>query len=420
MEDGNSCLDLRVRGFLAHIEMKKFIILFSFIVLVVGCNPYKRGVTTYFEDNHSELNILNDNDFSSFNLLLDDISDKRIYFTGESHGIGFNQTITLKFLQFFNINAGVNYYLAELGYAGAYLINEYLETGDEQLLLDVINLSEGTYAWTKENIAFYKDIRSYNNTLSEPDRITIIGIDIEHQHIAGILLLYRLLPLNDPPSEISALISELIDIYEDELYSYANVEDFSNRLFQDIENNTTAYEGYLGSDYFDFYLSARNLTYKFDVYADYNAVIRENYIYENFKSVFSHLPDAKFYGQWGASHIHLKKHSGVDWIAKLINESTDLSLQNAVLTIKPFYLNCTAMTRQPYSTAPLSDSPMITGLLSPVSDSNITLYRLNGDGSPFFDGLTLVEYPSEEGVTVDYFQYSMLISNSPPTSPLSD
>lgn len=106
---------------------------------------------------------------------------------------------------------------------------------------------------------------------------------MEHQHTAGIWLLYRLLPVADPPNEISSIVDELKDIYENELYTYDNIEDFSYRLYQDIDANKTHYE--------------------------------------NFRSVFQELPDAKFYGQWGASHIHLKKHSSIDWIAKLIKNS---------------------------------------------------------------------------------------------------
>lgn len=376
----------------------------------------------YLAANESSLDLTVVDDFSDFAMLDPFIDGNEVFFSAELHGMKQNYDLKLKFLKYF-VSKGVRSCLVELGYGFVQYLGEYLETGDEQLLDDIYAELEGAYAWCVEEVEFWKEVYAFNRTLPEDGKIALIGIDIEQVFTVGGWRLHDLLPEADPPESIAPTIDELHRINDNDLYDYYTLRTFSSSLHADIEANADAYETYLGDDYFDFRIVARNLVnrYECDEISDEAewANERDRRIYENFKDIYQHRPQEKYFGQWGRVHTYQRAYWDVAWVASLM-DGGELPVAGKILSIATFYDNCNTMTTFPYDMTFFSDDSSISMLLDLATDSTVTLFKLVGGDSPFETGQYLLDEYHSGGVTTDYFQFCVFIQFADPTTPLGE
>jgi hypothetical protein len=150
--------------------------------------------------------------------------------------------------------------------------------------------------------------------------------------------------------------------------------------------------------------------------------IRDKRMYENFKQVYESLPKGKYYGQWGLNHIFQKEQMGVKWIAASMNEKGS-SLENKVLSIAYAYENCKFMSGTSDRNYSVDYRNTYNSLVfNNFTTKDYTIFKLNGKDSPFSkDSIWLTtDIMPTSGVTVDFYQYIILIKNSQATEPLND
>ena len=90
-----------------------------------------------------------------------------------------------------------------------YPLGQYLDSGDELLLQSVYNNYNGTFEYTKENFAFWQQLRSYTQGLTGKKKVVVVGCDIEHQPATALLYIRQLLGTNTPPVALADVVNAL-------------------------------------------------------------------------------------------------------------------------------------------------------------------------------------------------------------------
>lgn len=380
----------------------------------------------YLISNYSAINPEKEDDFSDLSILSDDLKDREIFFTGEYHGINANELLNMKFLKYFKEKVDFKYYLCELSYSDAYFLNKFLESGDVKILEDIYKPLKGTFAWNKDSYNHWKKLYEFNKTLPEARRITVVGIDIEHQPQNALLYMTSVLPKKEVPNKIKDNIEELKTLFLNiSNQSGDKLTKLSEKLRKDMEAQSEVYKEYLGQDYFGFKLVNENILYTKEVYSakevDFNKV-RDKRIYENFEKVYDNLPKGKYYGQWGVNHIFQRQQGDIKWVGVAMNEKGS-RLENKILSIVYMYEDCKQMSKTGNNKYNIQDFNSNNSLIfSSFTEKNYTLFKLNGENSPFRKELIWLTPDDNpiDGVTTDYYQYVVVIKDSQATEPLND
>lgn len=371
-------------------------------------------IISYLKENNSSI-VTSVDDYSSFKLLDKDVKDNEVFLTGEVHAAAFNDELNFAFIKYF-INAGIKYYLAEMGYSSSQLINMYLKTGDETYLKQVYSEFAGTQFYTIDSYDFWKKVYVYNKNLPEEKKIRVVGIDIEHEQNTAWRYLNSILPQAEAPKEIKSFI----DILRNKVCKGSEKEDklLLTDILDSIKDNESIYKKYLKDEYFDFYMVCKNLLNSIEVYQGKGYDYREDAIYNNFVEIYNYLPKGKYYGQFGSEHVFQHSYEN-EWIkggslaAKLAGDGSPV--KNNIITILYTYSNCmhrNVDNTEGYILNPYND----VLLLDSAAIDNFTLFKLNGDNSPFNEHPYIINAPFG-GVTTDYIQYVVLIRNSPSSKP---
>ncbi|MDV3429626.1 MAG: hypothetical protein LIR50_21960, partial [Bacillota bacterium] len=297
------------------------------------------------------------------------------------------------------------------------LLNEYLKSGDESKLDFAVS---GRIDF-KDLIDFYNRLKEYNDTLPESKRITVIGISLEDHSWSTFAYINSLIPESEPISEIKPFIKA----YKENFKTFNNKQNQENyddiikafqNLHKNMEANPAAYEKYLGNRYFSFQFTADNFANTYKIYnagvADYDAV--ESSFYNNFKRIYTNLPKGKYFGQFKMEHVYQNTcvYMGDTKRFAMYLNGSDSPVGGRVLSIAYAYQNCMALTDQRDNReADVETEFTDLNLLQNISKSDITLFKLNGDKSPFSTKSYFVTSISNMPDT-DYFKYIILIKNS--------
>lgn len=410
---------------------KRMILLICLLLMVCitnGCNNRVKSsnasynkVNSFLEKNHASIYVNNGNISNNFKILDSDINKNDIILTGEEHAIKGNYELKLSLLKYLNQKYNIRYLLDEIGYSSSCFINQYLESGDETKLKLVFNNLDGTAYYNKDNYNFWIKLRKYNISVPESKRIKVIGIDVEHQMNTACEYLNYLLSASTPPQKIQSSI----DRYKNasKIYNLAEFTKAINNLQNDIKVNSNTYSEYLGNNYFDFNMIVDNIVNSINACASNRAnfdEIRESSIYSNFKRIYLHLPVEKYFGQFGMEHVYQRTCSSYmknkTRFAMYLN-CNDSPVRGKVLSIAYGYENCFFMNCQNNYFESKCDSIIKDiGTIDKYSKTYITIFKLDGDNSPFNRTALFVEVPNG-GCTTDYFQYIILIKNAKGTRP---
>ena len=425
------------RRYIHLVETIVIVTLFA-AVLFKGVGQELFGKESFYNDftgyNHMQINLSDNGHFKSFRLLDPYLKDNAVFLTGESHGVAINTRLSVEFLKYFNRRANVRYYLCEIGYSNGILLNDFLETGDEAILKKLYEPLKGTFGWNRQEYEKWKEIYEYNCKLPAGKKITIVGIDIEHQFENAIWGLYSLLPGKEPPSAIKPLIEKLKYIYKAVSENRKDVElddilQFSNELKDSFKRYQDVYEAYLADSLFDFQIINDNMLKANEAYAAGDSSIKDEFnrirdtsMYENFVKVYSHLPKGKYYGQFGNSHIYQRPMGTTNWLAYLLDKA-ESPVAEKVLSITYIYDNCTFLNKSEsgrYAVDNLTTYSYGDGLLQPYLQSDLVMFGLTGKNSPFEKSMKWysIEKKPEAGVLTDYYQFILYIRGSQATEPL--
>lgn len=392
-------------------------------------------IKNFIEKNYSSLDVNDDRNFSSFSLLNNDLNNNEVFLLGSLIGTKADEDAGLKFLKYFKENAGVRYYIRDIPYSFAGLLNEYLARGDDKILDDIFKSVKGSIMWNKADFDKWKKIYEYNKSLPKNERILVIGIDAEYGSGTVFKFMHSLIPNTTAPSKIQPIMKELNDLYVTSTNNDNAIKSFSTDLKNSIDENRDIYKGYFGDRLFDFEFANNNILAGFEITNTYSKGANEfnkmkNKIwYNNFKELYSHIQNTgKFFGelQSNPAGVFQKTHKDIDYLGTLMN-TQDSPVKGKVLSIMPLYKNSDFMIQSEngkYSKRTFSNYASLDNPLDPFIDADITLFRLKGDNSPFHKDLIWPDNYFNPGtrqgkeVTTDYFQYIVVVKNSKAAEPL--
>lgn len=346
-----------------------------------------------------------------------DVEGKRLFLLGETHGVAANYAIDLVLLRYFHRVAGVRAYLMEFSHAHAQFINQYLDTGDESLLDFTLEQLFGFTDGSMERRNFFTSLRAWNQSLPQQDRVTVVGFDVERMPGISIAYLKQQLgnwQLQPRLLEISLQMSTL-----PERPTLAQAKAVIELLANDVAAHRQEYQSMLGDHWFNFELTLDNLTDRIRVTADparYNE-LRDAAQLSNFLRLAEHTPFTLAYGRCGSAHVLQHSTDGIEHFSALLQQD-DSPWRGQVLGIWPLYAagEHVSFADGQYGTTPCADDAAATKPFVSAADSEVTLFKLTGEGSPFARQLLL---PSEatQGVTTDYFQYVVLVKHAIAATP---
>lgn len=351
--------------------------------------------------------------------VLDGVIDRyRVILTGETHGMAINFRLRRAFLSYLKQAVHIKYLLLELGPSQAGTLNRYLETGDTGLLDEMYSYLKGTYEWTKESYAFWQSVYAFNSALPPSERLTCVGIDIEHQAGYALAYLKTLLPSDAPPERIGPQIDLVRAFSRDATYFKVAAE-----LSSGIEADEEDYQRYLGEDFFEFKLIVESMLAARDAYRARQSdagdtafrQLRDRAMYTNFVQLYGRLPPGVYWGHFGHGHVFHKSSDDTEWLGAHL-ECDGSPVAGRVLSILFAYEDCTAMTRsgRTYGTSPAGN--VRPGLFGFYEGSDPILFKLIGVGSPAYSYQVVMQ--GEPGGSAEYFDYLLLIRNATPTLPL--
>lgn len=339
---------------------------------------------------------INDLEFRGLSLMDSDLYENEIFVAGENHGSVKSMEMNMYLLKYFVEKGNIKYILYEGGYCTGELLNNYLETGDENILTFIQDAFSGTSVYTMEHYNLLKHIYNYNLTLSEDKKLKFVGVDIEHQPNVAIRYIRSLIPDKEINDEE---VREFIDILKS-----IPKQNYNNILVDAIEimnKNQEAIRAYFGEKFFNISLAIRNLS------ISNSQQVREKYIISNFIEQYEYLPKGKWFGQFGGFHTQQEGAYDVDgykpFASYLDNEYENT--KGKVISIQYDYLN--GKVYNPGGGDPYPASNIISPNFY-QDDEKTKLVKLNYEGSMFNKkDIWLNDVPQ-----TDYFQYIIMFNNS--------
>lgn len=417
--------------------------LISFIIIALAAPAWATSLGSdekQFLKDHSQEIILGEVEFP---LLENYLENYTFFLVGENQGLAYNTTLQMDLLQFLHQEAGVNYLILETIPASGEFINRYLETGDEEYLELVI-----TY-WrrSQDKFDFFYELREYNQELEEKQEIRVIGADVHGppRTLISIKYLADLLTEHRIPLELEAYLLPLLSLTRD--FSELREDPEHGRLAQTeygagipekllsetrevVENihqhwmeDPEPYREFLDQPekflrILDNILDAFIMEEKLQEGIEASHKFRSKTAYANLLEMTRDLEGEKFFGQWEELNSFRSPYREVKWLGAHL-DSPESPYYGEVLSIWLLYYDCFQM--QPFSPGEdiEFDSTYIArdlDKLVDISKEDLTLFNLIAPDSPFARDMFFFQ-DSPEGTATDYFQYLLLIQNSPPAKP---
>ncbi|MEM7660346.1 MAG: hypothetical protein AAF399_29845, partial [Bacteroidota bacterium] len=209
--------------------MKRFL-------LIVSCcwwiTSLSQTISEEFLPRHTQAVSLNPSDEgAAFPLLEGALAGYTFFFTAEEHWQAVNQRIAFRFLTYFYEAAGVRNLVVEGGYSYAFLINRYLETGKEPLLLRAIY---DTPVCPVSQVSFFKQLYAFNQSSASEAPIKVMGVDLEHSPLLVTECLYQILPTKPLTAGVRDRINELKRMQEAEGYDEKEARRFYRQWHKEV------------------------------------------------------------------------------------------------------------------------------------------------------------------------------------------
>lgn len=336
----------------------------------------------------------------------------------------------------------LDYYIIETNYSQAYYFQEYLKTGDEKLLKE-LTLSFQTMVsqeGTIETFNHWKNIRElilrYPNT-----PIKIIGCDVVNEYRFPIKHILHLTKSNSIWNERKKL--EKVSLQENLDFSIWNKEIHSivKSFVQDYLTNKEEYkELIIDIEIFNHIIS--NINHNFEDKREREKIIFENYMFLHKKL---NLSDKKQFAKYGYFHIQKEREGNYpSFFTRLIENK--VYERNNVITIMGYLTKSKVLwdkkydkngNYKTYTTKAghgISDywKEYFKGIkyLKKSNLSDLTMFKLNRENSPYLFGTDLVEIKMflkdynrsklKGKNTLQFIDYAILINDSKEQVPIEE
>ena len=228
-------------------------------------------------------------------------ADYRVFLAGEYHAQTKGYQSKKMLIQYLHEKQDVDYLICELGMGQGFLLDDYIQTGNEENLIFMMEELEGTLAYTQDEYQLWKWLYDYNQQQPENDKLHIIGLDIEFQKKTSARGLSLLLDNSvTPAEEIQPLIERIKES------DGAAVKEFPQTLEKYPEQMKEVFgENFPWAEQYAKNVAATNQFYDWMEEGKTNFhQIRDNAMADNLCFVLEQFPeDAKFFGQFGGAHV---------------------------------------------------------------------------------------------------------------------
>ncbi len=339
----------------------------------------------------------------------------------------------------------IKYYLPETDFGIAYYFNQYLKSGDTILLKDLVK-HYGVRVPQEKTIETYnkwKNIKKINDNQLTKDQIEVVGIDLIVTYKYTLKLLIELFEIEKGKYESYDNLVAMVKIdttdYSPNYDSYS--KNSLKNFMTDVENNKTYFQSISkNKDITDNLIENINRTFK---KRDREKTIYDNYLF------LDHFYDFKSNPQFvrmGFFHIEKdRENNNPSFFTRLIEN--DIYKKEEIVSIAGFLTKSRVLWDLKYDGNKkyigytteggygIGDywKEYFKGIKKLKNNrlSNLTLYRLNNENSPYKKNQTdLMEIKLflkksnkndlKGKTTTDYFDYAILISNSKANKPIEE
>lgn len=258
------------------------------------------------------------------------------------------------FLKFLYEEAGVRYYMPEMGYAEGLLWNKYLETGNEDYIK--YNLKYSRRSGAK---AFWEWLYEFNQQKSPEERIKVIGIDAERTYTYYEALAWLMPTGKIPSSAIQHSIQTILqkrDYYREnykndyEVY-VAFYEKEIKSLAKDFDKHKKEYQNFFGDNYTD---AERIIT---NHLRPTKMMARDKGMYKKIVQYSKqNKKEDKYFGDFGSWHTQLYNRTINSSTMYFLNKRKSSSFRNKVMTINMYCLDVIRPDKTVFPLLPSSKS----------------------------------------------------------------
>lgn len=228
-------------------------------------------------------------------------ADYRVFLAGEYHAKTKGYQSKKMLIQYLHEKQDVDYLICELGMGQGFLLDDYIQTGNEGNLIFMMEELEGTLAYTQDEYQLWKWLYDYNQQQPENCKLHIIGLDIEFQKKTSVRGLSLLMDNSvTPAKEIQPLIERIKES------DGTVVKEFPQALEKYPEQMKEVFgENFPWAEQYAKNVTATEKFFELNQSGGANAhQIRDDKMTDNLFFAMEQLPeDAKFFGQFGAEHI---------------------------------------------------------------------------------------------------------------------
>jgi len=426
----------------------------GFILLIGGMYiSLPANEKSYIGKNSSNIDFTNYEDYSALEIFDDSIKDKKIILTNEEIGIKENAQIQYKFISYLMDTWKLKYFLVDVGYAEAAIINEYLQTGDESLLESYNNSSMG-YAFIGDSKQdMLKKLYLKNSQLPDNKKLNIMGIGINESFQSVDLYFKRIISRN--PDLVDKQIENINNILEnlkseEIITNISNDEELEKRneiilkhidnFYSDINANEEEYKEALNDDLNNIKIVLDNIRNLQEIMKTYYQDDSNNtngnekysqYLYDNLNSFYKDMNMKRCYIHVYQIYSYQHKILDVDFLGAKI--AKDKKFKDKVLGINVIYQKGKFNFDNTHMQINAAREDLNTLLEEIKLDKEDMVIDLNNSRSPYKRKFTPIYFPFQDdilysqedvageevgriigkkpGVTIDYFQGVIIIKN---------
>lgn len=405
--------------------MRKFVAVLLMVTLLTGCGGLRgnsrsyrmQKETQYLADISQPINLGKASDATS--KLEKQIRTQNIILTGVVPGVSGNTELQKFFFEAFNGVRKIDYLVVELPYSVGAMINQYLKEDGEQSLERAFAGLEGRPYATEENRSFYRQLKLYlreNNQIIE-----VVGIDLEYA--PEMTLEYLTTVLKRYQTQAFPVTGELIEAQRKGFKQEDYLElSFLNLLTQMREDNELAKSVY-GDDYNSIVRVLENLEMIYEKKeegpTDHFDRDRSDQLVRNFLSIYDKAPESVYFGQLANPAVMQSTHIDYDWFASAIQNERE-TIKDKVVSLLYTYENCQRMVliggraeSVKLDLFKFDDRTMLSAVKQPY-----TLISLIEKDTIFTDE-TIIFEKDFEGAVTEYFQYLVILNESPASKTLN-
>lgn len=233
-----------------------------------------------------------------------EFKNNRLFLCGELHYFENNWAIKVAFVQFFNKKYSVNRVFIEYPCSYDHLYNSYLLYGDSSVFTYLPYITPDTLNEKR----FLLELRKYNLSLPDSNKVSVVGIDIEKNAIVSLRELYKLYPIQINPAILKSYL--LISKWRSkERISERKTKHIVRRLYEDFYSKQSEFRIALQGNFMRYkrIIDGLYLGFMSQFNVDDQALVvrREKFMIDGILDELSSSKQDKYFGQLGLAHCGL-------------------------------------------------------------------------------------------------------------------